>query len=219
MKFYKYSMNMVLLNVLCVVLFIPMYILICYMGINSYIDYKFLIICFFWMILHELLHGIGFSFSKGINHKNIVYGANLEKGIFYCMCKQRISKKNIMISLLFPFTFIGIFTLIIGLFFDFPILINLSFFNIAGCIGDIVMFVSFLRLPYFEYIDLDDCTGFVLVSSNDLSKYKLLGLKLVDCGDYTDSMIANDYRKLTITKLSYFIFMFLILLFFIEMII
>ena len=54
------------------------------------------------MFLHEFLHGLGFSLGKGVLHKSIVYGAYLEKGIFYCMCKQLICKKDIMVSLLFP---------------------------------------------------------------------------------------------------------------------
>ena len=49
-----------------------------------------------------------------VTKNNITYGIALEKGVLYCMCKQPTSKKVIMTSLLFPFTIIGIFTLIIG---------------------------------------------------------------------------------------------------------
>ena len=110
MKYYKYSMNMKKLNIYSILIFILVYILILFLNIIEYIDFTCLILYFFWMFFHEFLHGVGFSFSDGVNHRNIVYGACLEKGIFYCMCKQRISKKNIMISLMFPFFFIGIFT-------------------------------------------------------------------------------------------------------------
>ena len=136
-----------------------------------------------------------------------------EKGIFYCMCKDLISKKNIMISLMFPFFFIGVVTLVIGFIFNVPILIILSLFNIAGCAGDIAMFLSFLRLPSFSYIDLDDCTGYVLVSEYDLSNYRLFGMNLVECGKYDDSMRAKDFRKFTISKLSYVVFLIVIILF------
>ena len=210
MKYYRYSMNMKTLNIFSLVLFVPFYILICFLGYSSYVDFKCLILYFLWMILHEFLHGVGFSFSN-VSHKSIVYGANLEKGIFYCMCKDNISKMGIMISLMFPFFFIGVLTLIFGFIFSVPVLIILSLFNIAGCAGDLAMFYSFIRLPNFTYTDLDDCTGFVLVSDNDLSSYKLFGMNLVESGDYSNLSRANDFKKFTISKLSSIIFGILLL--------
>lgn len=217
-KYYRYSMNMKVLNIFSLVLFIPFYILICVLGYSSYIDFKCLIIYFLWMILHEFLHGIGFSFSN-VSHRSIVYGANLEKGFFYCMCKDNISKIGIMISLMFPFFFIGVLTLVFGFIFNVPILIILSLFNIAGCAGDLAMFFSFIRLPNFSYIDLDDCTGFVLISDNDLSAYRLFGMSLVESGSYSDLGSANDFRKFTISKLSWIIFGVMLLFLFISFIV
>ena len=213
MRYYKYSMNMTVLNIFSICLFIPFYIIILFMGYGEFINFNCLIVYFLWMFLHEFLHGIGFSLSPGIDDNKIVYGANLEKGVFYCMCKDRISKKSIMISLMFPFFFIGVVTLIIGLVLNIPILVILSLFNIAGCAGDIAMFISFLKLPSFSYMDLDDCTSFVLVSKNDLKRYKLFGMKLVESGEYNDSLRARDYRKFTISKLSYIVFFIVIILF------
>lgn len=213
MKYYKYSLNMKVLNIFSICLFIPFYIIILGLGYNEFINFNTLVLYFLWMFLHEFLHGVGFSLSPSIDYKKIVYGANLEKGIFYCMCKDLISKKNIMISLMFPFFFIGVVTLVIGFIFNVPILIILSLFNIAGCAGDIAMFLSFLRLPSFSYIDLDDCTGYVLVSEYDLSNYRLFGMNLVESGKYNDSMRTKDFRKFTISKLSYVVFLIVIILF------
>ena len=95
MKYYRYSMDMKKLNIFCVIIMIFVFIIIGCLGIFSYLDFRCLILYFFWMFLHEFIHGIGFYVS-GAKHKNIVYGANLEKGIFYCMCKEKISKKGIM---------------------------------------------------------------------------------------------------------------------------
>ena len=212
MKYYRYSMNMRFLNVLSIIMFILFYIFICAFGYYSYINLTTIVLYFFWMFLHEILHGIGFSLSKGINHKNIVYGAYLEKGIFCCMCKELIGKKNIMISLLFPFFFIGVVTLVLGFVFENPILIILSSFNIAGCVGDFAMFLSFVKLPGFRYIDIDDSTGFVLVSKNDLSKYKLIGMDLSEVGDYDDLVLAKNYEKISISKLSWIVMIGLVLL-------
>lgn len=127
------------------------------------------------------------------------------------MCKEKISKKGIMTSLLFPFVFIGIITLVIGFIINNPILIILSLLNIAGCAGDIAMIVSFIKLPDFSYLDLDDCTGFVLVSKSDLSKYKLFGMDLIESGSYSKLGKASNYKKFTISKLSWIVFGLLVL--------
>lgn len=210
MKYYRYSMDMKKLNIFCVIIMIFVFVIIGCLGIFSYLDFRCLILYFFWMFLHEFIHGIGFYVS-GAKHKNIVYGANLEKGIFYCMCKEKISKKGIMTSLLFPFVFIGIITLVIGFIINSPILIILSLLNIAGCAGDIAMIVSFIKLPDFSYLDLDDCTGFVLVSKSDLSKYKLFGMDLIESGSYSKLGKASNYKKFTISKLSWIVFGLLVL--------
>ena len=210
MKYYKYSMNMLKLNIFCIVIMIFVFFIIGYMVLFSYLNFRCLILYFFWMFLHEFIHGIGFYIS-GVKHKSIVYGANLEKGVFYCMCKEKISKKGIMISLLFPLIFIGVITLVIGLIINNPILIILSLLNISGCAGDIAMFISFIKIPDFSYLDVDDCTGFVLVSKDDLSKYKLFGLDLIEKGKYSKLKKSSNYKKFTISKLSWIVLGFLFL--------
>ena len=209
MKYYKYSMNMTLLNTLAIILFIPLYIIIYLLNIYEYIDLYFIIYYIVWMFIHEILHGIGFRISK-IKNKDITYGITLEKGIMWCMCKSTISKKGIMISLLFPFLFIGITTFFIGLIINKPTLILLSLFNIVGCIGDLLMFFDFLKLPEFKYIDLDDCTGFVLISNNDLTKYKIVGLKLIECTNKIEN--SKNHNKITISKISKIIIIILMLI-------
>ena len=126
MKYYRYSMNMVKLNVFCIVLLIPIFLLIYFLDLGHFLNYTTLCLFLFWAIFHEILHGIGFSL--GAAHKSIVYGANFEKGIFYCMCKQLVDRKHTMVSLMFPFIFIGILTLVIGFVFNNSVLIILSLF-------------------------------------------------------------------------------------------
>ncbi len=212
MKYYQYRMNIKLLNWLSIILFIPAFFIISLLKLWNYIDIYFLVIYFLWMFLHEVFHGIGFAINKNINCKNIVYGACLEKGILYCMCKQKISKRDIMISLIFPFIFIGVITFFIGIIFNNQLLILLSLFNIIGSIGDLVMFFSFLKLPDFYYVDQNDCTGFVLISSSDFTKYKLFGIDLLKSGVEANLELSNNCKKITISKLSWIIFIILIIL-------
>ena len=139
----------------------------------------------------------------------------LEKGVFYCMCKQTISKKSALIALLFPVTIIGIITLIIGMIINHYELVFLSVFNIMSSIGDIVMSIYFLKCPSdITYLDLDDCTSFTVLSNNNLDNIKVPGLILDKKGIYNkDEMIAKDKRKLVITPASYLLIFIIILLF------
>ena len=200
MKYYKYKMNLGIMNVLAVILFIPLFFLISTLNLSSSINLDFIIIYFFWMFLHEFLHGIGFVVG-GANKKNISYGIKLEKGIMYCLCQEKINKKCIMISLIFPFIIIGILTFFIGLFINNSLLILLSAFNIVGCIGDLLMFFYFLRLPDFNYIDTGECDGFVLISQNDLNK-KSIGFKIIETENIKKLEIKNNNKKITISKIS-----------------
>lgn len=208
-KIYKFKLDLVFLNVGSIILFLIFFIPIMIFRNNLIIEFDFnlILLMILWMALHELLHGIGFGIFKGVNKNNIKYGIELESGIFYCMCKQKISKANILVSLLFPFTFIGVITLILGLIFSNSDLVVLSLVNIAGAIGDLAMFISILFMPNnIEYIDLDDTTGFFLISSSDLSKCKLIGFKYDSCMDETvENLKTKERDKVTITKTSYII--------------
>lgn len=219
MKYYKYVMDMKVFNILSIFLFFPLFIIIYLLGLSTKIDLYFLVYYFLWMFLHEILHGIGFLLNKNIDESNVVFGVCLEKGILYCMCKQEIGKKQIIISLLFPFIFIGVVTFFVGIILNNSMLQLLSLFNIVGCIGDLFMFFFFVRLPDFSYVDLDDCTGFVLVSNNDLKRYKFIGLKCIESGDYKNLGKASNFKRINVSKFSYVvffvIFVFLILDFFV----
>lgn len=213
-KIYKFKLDLVFLNIGSIVLFFLVFIpiIILKRDLSLEIDFNFVVLMVFWMALHEFLHGIGFGIFKGVDKKNIKYGIQLESGIFYCMCKQKISKANILTSLMFPFTFIGVITLIIGLIINNSHLILLSLVNIAGAIGDLAMFISILLMPNnIEYIDLDDTTGFFLISSSDLSHEKLIGFKYDSCMDFNEENLKfNHQDKITVTKTSYII-MFILL--------
>ena len=161
-----------------------------------------------YLCFHEVLHSIGYMLH-GAKFKNITYGAHIEKGVLCCLCKQNVSKKCILISLLYPFVFIGIITYIIGMILNINILIFLSIVNISGCTGDLLMFFSFVGLKDFEYSEFDDPTSFGLYSSIDYSKKKFFGLNYIK---ETDELEKNDFKKVTISKTSIIMFVFLIAL-------
>jgi len=223
--YYTYQLDMKVLNGLSIIL------LMIVSGVVLLLEYQeeyipilspaiLLIIMFLWLILHELLHGIGFALFKSVDKKNITFGMFLEKGIFYCMCKQQITKKVILTSLLFPITWIGLVTLIVGMHFNQYELVLLSIANIASSIGDIVMTIYFLKSPKdIIYLDLDDCTSFTVLSSSSLEKQKIPGIKLAKNGIFVaDKMNPKKTKKITISKLSYLLIIIISLILIIDII-
>ena len=203
-SYYLFKMNTLFLNgfsliliVLCALFFMLIYgnktieVLQSSMGIIIvlYIPY---------LILHEQLHSLAYVIY-GADFKNITFGAHLEKGVLCCLCKQRISKRNILHSLLYPFTIIGVITLIIGLIIDYPVLVILSLINIAGCSGDLVMFYHLSKLNDFEFSEYDDPIAFGLYTKNDFSKLNMFGLDYVG---KKASLERKDLRKVVISKQS-----------------
>ena len=149
MKYYNYALKIGILNILSIILFILCFIIVVPIyGVITLTNIPLMmILSILYLMLHEVVHYIGFIINKEVNSKNIVMGAELEKGIFYCMCKQKISKKTILISIFSPLTTLGFITLIIAMFFKLDLLIFLSILNISGSIGDIIMglFIYFLK--------------------------------------------------------------------------
>lgn len=210
MTYYTYTLNMTILNVLAIILFLIVGSIVYLIEINDNYTItlsmnNFFILMFIWLIIHELLHGIGFLIFKEVKLKNITLGMTIEKGIFYCMCKQNIGKKVILTSLLFPITIIGFITLIIGMILNNYELVFLSILNIVSSIGDIVMIIYFLKCPSdIIYLDLDDCTSFTVISNKSLDNIKVPGIVLSKKGIYNAKILySKDKRRIVISKLSY----------------
>ena len=70
-----------------------------------------------------------------------------------CLCKQNISKKCILISLVYPFIILGVIAYIIGIVINNNVLLMLSICNLAGCASDLILFMNFIKLKDFEYTE------------------------------------------------------------------
>lgn len=211
-KYYLFEMKMLPLNIISVLLII-------FVGVITYlINGEFFVQSFYYVMdnfviffplmilymgLHEVFHSISYCIY-GADFKNIVYGIELEKGVFYCLCKEHIKRLNILNSLFFPLFYIGVVTYVIGLIFEMPYLLWLSIFNISGCSGDILMFIYMWKLNKdIEFTELDDCISFAIYSDSDVSKINHFGLKYKGT---CDSVSRNDYKKIKISKFSYLFF-------------
>lgn len=219
-KIYQYEMNLITLNILSLVLFMVVLIpTTFFIPLNiEEINLRFLVYYFIWMALHEILHGVGFLSLLKVDFHNVIYGIKLEKGIFYCMCKQKINRNNILVSLNFPLIFIGIITFIVGILINNTTLILLSIMNIGGSIGDIVMTLAILKMPKdINYLDLDNPTSFNIISDKKL-KSNYLGLKLVSVKDYdAKKHKPKDFKLLTVSKKSIWIILLFFMLFIIPL--
>ena len=205
-KTYVYKMNLVTANVLCILILILFTVIAVYFKINVFkMNNWFLVflLMVLYLMLHELLHGLGY-FIGGTKREYITYGIELEKGIFYAMAYSKLTKKNILISLVMPFIFIGVITYIIGIIFNIPLLVFLSIVNISGAAMDLAMFFYFLRLPKnFTYSESGNPDEFVIISSDDLSKKKSIFLNLKEVKKYNEKDFKfNDIKKIKITKAS-----------------
>jgi hypothetical protein len=208
---------MITLNVMAIILFIVVSLIVLVIESNdNYVisyDIRIFVYVILWLGLHEILHGIGFAIFRSVNNRNITFGVSLEKGVFYCMCKQEIERKVILTSLCMPVMIIGIVTLILGMIINSYILVLLSIMNIVGSIGDMAMIGYFLRVGDVRYLDLDDCTSFTVISNDNLSKIRIMGIELIDSGIYdSKKMVARDRRKLVISKPSYILFLIMIVI-------
>lgn len=215
-KAYTYKLNLIPANVLSVVIFIILMIFTLsivddlYFNMNSFA--LLMIIMFLYLMLHELFHGIGYIIG-GVKPKNTRYGICLEKGILYAMAMQEITKKNVLISLQMPFTFLGVITYIIGIIFHLDFLVFLSIINLMGASMDLVMFLYILKLPSdVTYSESSKNDEFVLISKDDLSKKKSLFFKVVEIKDYKkEDYIFKNFKRFEISKFSIAIFMILII--------
>ena len=204
-KYYIFEMDSKILNTISVIFFaiiiilsylINKELLITSFNINNYV--VLLLLLLGYLCLHEFLHSIAYVIY-GAKYKNITYGIALEKGVMYCLCKQNITKRNILHSLLYPLFFIGIVTYVIALIYNIPMLFLLSIINIAGSIGDLIMFKFIYKLEDVEFSEFDSILGFALYSKNDLSKEKPYGINFIE---KVDKLERKDKKKITISKQS-----------------
>jgi len=214
-KYYLFEIDVVILNVLCTIIILVLFLMTYLfakdfiLGIFDNIDMSWFIIFYLiYMILHEVLHSIGYVLYGG-DFKKIIYGIQLESGVFYCLCKQNVTRKNILNSLLFPLFYLGIITYILSFVFNSYYLLILSIFNIAGSVGDIMMFLYIVKLNRgIEYTELDNAIQFAIYSDVDVSKYSHFGLIYKGVADVVS---RDDLKKIRISKISYILLILIVI--------
>ena len=101
-KAYVYKMNLVPANFLGLVVFILLLVLTSALNIdimsvfNKLPFIEVLALLMIYMVLHELLHSIGYRITGSKSNK-IKYGVELEKGLLYTLVLEEVTKKNIIV--------------------------------------------------------------------------------------------------------------------------
>lgn len=203
-KYFHYELNMTIMNILSIVLFIVPFIVLVLCGYSFNFKFNGLVYIgmFLYLIVHELFHALGYSlFAK--NKKNIKIGITLERGVLYAACQELISKRGILVSLVFPLLFLSIIPFPIALIFHIDWLILYSIINFGGAIGDILMTILILKMPEtIEYIDYDNSVGAYIISDSDISNIKSLGFKLGETGNFKDKKIDTSVQAFYISPVS-----------------
>lgn len=207
-KAYVYKMNLVPANLLGLVVFILLLVLTNVLKVNILPVFDkipfiwILVLLMLYMILHEILHGIGYHIT-GTKTNKIKYGIELEKGILYTLVLEEVPKKNILVSLQMPFVIIGIITLLSGYILNIPLLVLLSIFNLMGASMDLVMFIYISRIKDVYYAETKASDEFILISKEDLTKRKSLFFKIIEVNNYKkEDYIVKSDKKITISKAS-----------------
>lgn len=223
-KYYRFDMDLNIMNIIASILYILFFI---YLFGNKYFStFNFTILTIIFLLLyfalHEICHGIGYAiFAK--DKKNIKFGAILEKGVFYAMCQEEISRAGIIVSLIFPILILTLIPLPFALYYKNSLILFLSITNLIGAIGDILLINLVIKLPRsITYIDYDNNIGAYFICDEDISNIKSLGLKCNDSNNHDLSLINKDIKTIYISKTSQKIFIIicviLIILFIINMI-
>ena len=207
-KAYVYKMKLVPANLLGLVVFILLLVLTNVLKVNILPVFDkipfiwILVLLMLYMILHEVLHGIGYRIT-GTKTNKIKYGIELEKGILYTLVLEEVPKKNILVSLQMPFVIIGIITLLLGYILNIPLLVLLSIFNLMGASMDLVMFIYISRIKDVHYAETKASDEFILISKEDLTKIKSLFFKIIEVNNYKkEDYIVKSDKKITISKAS-----------------
>lgn len=219
LKYYKYKIKLGVGNIFASIILILLLILLYFTFDNYYFNltYNKVLIMIGYFILHELLHYIGYLINKNVKNKDLCLGMCLEKGVMYCRCTNEISRTAVMISLLTPFTVIGIISLIISYIFDMPFLAFLSVSNMAGSYFDILMFIQMLKMPKdIKFAEYDECDAYYIISNKDLTNIKTKGISLVETDKYNKIKLkSKDNKRIEISTFSIIILIILVALSFI----
>lgn len=214
-KSYEYKLDIKIGNKLNIAVMIVLLIILLFtMEININFHFYYISIMVLWLILHEVIHYFAYLINSDVDRNKLYLGMAMESGLLYCQCSQLISRKSILISLLAPFTLIGIITLIVSYFINSDLLALLSIINISGSIFDILMAVQMLKMPKdIKFGELGNYDSYYIVTEHDIKDIRVLGLILTEIKDYKkEELKTTQTKRINISKSSWMFLIFTVLI-------
>ncbi len=115
-------------------------------GRLSILESVILIIIFLALIvIHELIHGIGWSLSTKNGFKDIEFGVMLDSLTPYCTCSQPLSKGQYILGAMLPLIILGILPMIAGILIGSFYTMMMGVIMTASAAGDILIVLKILR--------------------------------------------------------------------------
>lgn len=113
------------------------------------------------VIIHEVLHGIAWSFFCENGFKSIIFGVMWKSFTPYCHCKEPLNFKGYIAGGLMPLLILGILIFIISLFIGNSLLMILSLINILCAGGDTTIALLLFKYKNALFVDHPTDCGFV----------------------------------------------------------
>ena len=138
-------------------------------GLNFFVAY-FIPVIIPGVILHELLHGISWSFFTKRGFKSIKFGIQWRYLAPYCHCKEPLKARHYLTGALMPFLVLGLLPALLAFLTGNSILLffGIIFTWTAG--GDLISVFMLFRLDPDTFIqDHPDKLGFYTVSGSSYS--------------------------------------------------
>ncbi len=113
-----------------------------FLEINSILFLIFIVVL---TVVHELLHGLGWSLFTEHRFKDIEFGFMKESLTPYCTCKLPLKKGEYIIGCLLPLFALGILPFLFSLYNGSFLLLCLSLVMILSAGGDVMIFILLMR--------------------------------------------------------------------------
>ncbi|PAF23168.1 hypothetical protein CHH49_01005 [Terribacillus saccharophilus] len=125
-------------------------------GFEFYISLPMIAVTFLLMligiVLHELLHGIGFIVFGRVRYSQVKYGFSWKDGAAYAHCMEPIKVSAYRVSLLLPVIVTGLLPLLISYIVGNGVLLAVSVILTAGGIGDWLIFRSLRKYKASQFV-------------------------------------------------------------------
>ncbi|MFP7253947.1 DUF3267 domain-containing protein [Terribacillus goriensis] len=119
------------------------------------------------IVLHELLHGIGFIVFGKVKSHQVKYGFSWRDGAAYAHCMEPIKVSAYRMSLLLPVVVTGLLPLFISYIIGNGVLLTVSVILTAGGIGDWLIFRSLRKYEASQFVkDHPTKVGYFIYTDN-----------------------------------------------------